>query len=90
MRVQTRDVIEQKRKDQEIAPYLEKLDEEASEALIDLNKRGKRQMQTVLRDQLNSLNDEILDRKELATEQEKLEEQRVIRYIKEKAVSLRF
>ena len=89
MRVQTR-VIEQKLKDQEIAPYLEKLDEEASEALIDLNKRDKRQMQTVLRDQLNSLNDEILDRKELATEQEKLEEQRVILYIQEKAVSLRF
>jgi len=84
-RVQDR-LLELEQKDQEnelMKQYLNKLCEEEAEKIA-----RKRQEQTVLRDQLNSCNDEILRRRELAKEQEKLIEQRVIQFQEEKAVSL--
>ena len=65
--------------------YLNKLCEEEAEKIA-----KKRQEQTVLRDELNVCNAEILRRKELAKEQEKLIEEKVIQFQQEKAVSCHF
>lgn len=74
-------------KDQEnqlMKQYLNKLCEEEAEKIA-----KKRQEQAVLRDELNVCNAEILRRREVAKEQEKLIEQKVIQFQEEKAVSRR-
>ena len=62
--------------------YLNKLCEEESEKIS-----RKHEEQAVLREELNVCNADILRRKELAKEQEKLIEERVIQFQEEKAVS---
>jgi len=64
--------------------YLNKLCEEEAEKIS-----KKRQEQAVLRDELNVCNADILRRKELAKEQERLIEEKVIQFQEEKAVSRR-
>ena len=81
-------LLELEQKDQEnqmMKKYLNKLCEEEAEKIV-----RKRQDQTVLREELNTYNAEILRRKELAKEQEKIIEQHVIQFQEEKAVSSRF
>jgi len=62
--------------------YLNKLCEEEAEKIS-----RRRQEQTALREELTVCNADILRRKELAKEQEKIIEQRVIQFQEEKAVS---
>jgi len=62
--------------------YLNKLCEEEAEKIA-----KKRQEQAVLRDQLNVCNAEILRRREMAKEQEKIIDERVLQFQEEKAVS---
>jgi len=62
--------------------YLNKLCEEEAEKIA-----KRRQEQAALRDELSTCNAEILRRKELAKEQEKIIEERVIQFQQEKAVS---
>lgn len=79
-------LLELEQKDQEnqmMKKYLNKLCEEEAEKI-----QKRRQEQVVLRDELNVCNAEILRRKELAKEQEKLLEQKVIQFQQEKAVWL--
>jgi len=64
--------------------YLNKLCEEEAEKIA-----KKHQEQAVLRDELNSCNAEMLRRREVAKEQEKLIEQKVMQFQEEKAVSRR-
>lgn len=61
--------------------YLNKLCEEEAEKI-----QKKRHDQTALRNELNTGNADILRRKELAKEQEKLLEQKVIQFQQDKAV----
>ena len=62
--------------------YLNKLCEEEAEKIS-----KKREEQAALRDELTTCNAEILRRRELAKEQEKLIDERVIQFQQEKAVS---
>jgi len=76
-------LLELERKDQENKSkqkYLDKLCEEEAERL---NK--KREEQQRLREQLNQCNSDIIQRKELTKEQEKLIDQQVLKYQQEKA-----
>jgi hypothetical protein len=76
-------LLELEQKDQEnqmMKKYLNKLCEEEAEKI-----EKRRQEQSLLRNELNTCNAEILRRKELAKEQEKLIEQRVIQFQQEKA-----
>lgn len=61
--------------------YLNKLCEEEAEKL-----EKRRREQATLRSDLNTCNAEILRRKELAKEQEKLLEQKVLQFQQDKAV----
>jgi len=61
--------------------YLNKLCEEEAENIV-----RRRQEQAELREELKTCNAEILRRKELAKEQEKLVDQQVIQFQEEKAV----
>jgi len=62
--------------------YLNKLCEEEAQKIS-----KRRQEQTVLRDELNAFNVELQHRKELAKEQEKLIDEKLIQFQEEKAVS---
>ena len=62
--------------------YLDSLCEEEAGKL-----EKRRQEQSALRDELNECNADILRRKELAKEQEKLIDQKVLQFQQEKAVS---
>ena len=74
--------LEQKDQENEMMKqYLNKLCEEEAE-----NIARKREEQAALRDELKTCNAEIVRRKELAKEQEKIIEQRVIQFQEEKAV----
>jgi len=76
--------LEQKDQENEMMKlYLNKLCEEEAE-----NVARKRQEQAALRDELKTCNAEILRRKEVAKEQEKLIDQRVIQFQEEKAVRI--
>lgn len=78
-------LIEIEQKDQEnqlMKQYLNKLCEEEADKIS-----KRRQEQTVLRDELNAFNAELQRRKELAKEQEKLIDEKVIQFQEEKAVS---
>ena len=84
MQLQER-LVELEQKDQEnqmMKKYLNKLCEEEAEKL-----EKRRQEQAVLRDELNTCNADILRRKEIAKEQEKLTDQKVLQFQQEKAVS---
>jgi len=76
-------LLELERKDQENRlqqKYLDKLCEEEADRL---NKR--KQEQERLREELNQCNDEIIERREVAKQQEKLLEQKVLEYQQQKA-----
>jgi len=74
--------LEQKDQENEMMKqYLNKLCEEEAESIA-----RKRLEQEALRDELKSCNAEIVRRKELAKEQEKIIDQRVIQFQDEKAV----
>ena len=78
-------LIELEQKDQEnqmMKQYLNKLCEEEAEKIA-----KKREEQAALRHELITCNTEIQKRRELAKEQEKLIDQRVIQFQEEKAVS---
>ncbi len=78
-------MLELEKKDREnrtMQKYLDKLCEEEAEKL-----EKKHVEQQMLREELNKCNADILTRKELAKEQEKMIEAKVIQYQKEKAVS---
>ena len=81
-------LLELEQKDQEnqmMKQYLNKLCEEEAEKI-----GKKREEQAALREELNACNADILRRKEMAKEQEKIIEQRVIQFQEEKAVSHHF
>ena len=74
--------LEQKDQENEMMKqYLNKLCEEEADSIA-----RKRLEQEALRDELKSCNAEIVRRKELAKEQEKIIDQRVIQFQEEKAV----
>jgi len=74
--------LEQKDQENEMMKqYLNKLCEEEADSIA-----RKRLEQEALRDELKSCNAEIVRRKELAKEQEKIIDQRVIQFQDEKAV----
>ena len=77
--------MELERKDQEnrtMQKYLEKLFEEDADKMD-----RKRAEQVVLREDLNKCNADIIRRRELAREQERMIEQKVVEFQKAKAVS---
>ena len=77
--------MELERKDQEnrtMQKYLEKLFEEDADKMD-----RKRAEQIVLREDLNKCNADIIHRRELAKEQERMIEQKVVDFQKAKAVS---
>lgn len=73
---------EKDRENRRMQKYLEKLCEEEAEKL-----ERKKEDQLVLRDELHRCNKEIQEQKAVEKEQEKLEDLKVIEWMKKKAVS---